>query len=139
MAKAKPMWRTLIGFILSPAAPLLIAVPYGAIVGSVNEHLAFTLALILFYGYPLAVVFGIPMYFALRKLGWLGWWQISLAGIVIGEIIPLTLLLTFLLSKVDTDSHLLSDFMTLLGMGAAFGGVSGLIFWLVAKAKLSWP
>ena len=44
---------------------------------------------------PLAVViaflFGLPMYLLLRKLGWVSWWQVTLAGAVI--VLPFAALL----------------------------------------------
>lgn len=61
------MWRTVLGFALAPAAPLLIVAPYGAIAGSVNDYLGPAVALVLFYGYPLILIFGIPLYFVMRK------------------------------------------------------------------------
>lgn len=69
---------------------------------------------------PSVIAFGVPLYLALRKLGWLTWWHQLLGGFIGG-----------LFSAVAL--HLLSSSTELFGtliMLGGLGAVAGVVFWL---------
>ena len=78
-----------------------------------------TFALMVVFSYPLSLVAGIPAYFLFRYLGWLSLWSVVLASALLGGIVALTLLQ-------------LGGALLFCGFGAA----TGLVFWLIAFARL---
>ena len=139
-ADVNTMWRIILGFALAPAAPLLIVAPYSVIADSVSTLLGPATALVLFYGYPKALIFGIPAYLIFRRMGWFRWWRITLAGLAIGEIAPLLVLASILLDGgFGNDPSLRREAIEVLAIGAGFGALSGFAFWLVAKASVTAP
>lgn len=69
------MTRILGGLILSA---LVVGIASGLFVfGVIGVFVTLPLA---FFA---AIVFGAPAYFLLRSVGWLAWWQVTLAGVIL--------------------------------------------------------
>lgn len=109
-----------LGFALAPMLPAFYAALFFA------QPWAFPYGVAL--SYPSALLIGLPLYLALRQRRRLGWWQLSLAGMVCA--VPAIVIYR----HVGTPAHLepfewLSAFYL-----EAWGAFTGLSFWLLAVA-----
>jgi hypothetical protein len=82
------------------------------------------------FAYPLALVPGIPLYFILRRIGWLGLWHFVLSSAVLAACIGIAL---------SPSGSLHRDALPLAAGFFANGAVVGLAFWLVAFARVTAP
>jgi hypothetical protein len=136
------MYRTLVAFIVSPAAPLASAgIAY--LFERDKTLFGFATATTLLYAYPAAIIFGVPLYFYARRRGWLRWWQIALQAALIGGAVAVLILAfigllgwdstrtTFAMSRRE-----LTETAGLVALGFGLGGASGLLFWLIAEARM---
>ena len=73
--------------------------------------------------YCLAALIGTPLFLLLRHLGWIGWWQISLLGMLCFAAIPASL---FHSSHVPQ-----SQVLSLVAISLTVGAASGWAFWLL--------
>lgn len=117
---ATPLQRVVLGFALAPMLPAFYATLFFA------QPWAFPYGIVL--AYPSALLIGLPLYLLLRKRERLGWWQLALVGMVCA--VPSILAY----HHVGTPPHLepfewLSAFYL-----EAWGGFTGLGFWLLAVA-----
>jgi hypothetical protein len=80
------------------------------------------------FSYPLALVPGIPMYFILRRLGWLHLWRFVLCSAVLAACIGVAMSLPISMHR---------NISTLVAVLTANGAMVGLVFWLVAFAGAS--
>ena len=69
--------------------------------------------------FPASIVFGIPLFLALRRFGWLSWWQASLGAGSAGVLAALAL------HALDTTTYLLGS-VELFG---SLGAIAGVAFW----------
>ena len=76
--------------------------------------------------YPFSLLLGVPAYLVFHRLGWLQIWAVVLAGAVLGGAVEL---LSF---GIPNYPGALKTVLTFCGLGAA----TGLVFWLVAFARL---
>jgi hypothetical protein len=106
-------WRVLAAFLLAPAAPPLAL--------SIWERNLDNLTLAAFF-YPFAWMLGIPGYDHFAKRGWLQIWQVTLAGGVMGAAVALV--------------FIRSGDLAFISKYAGFGALTGLVFWLIAFARL---
>ena len=115
--------RVVLGFILAPLLPAFYAAMFFA------QPWAFPIGLAL--SYPAALLFGVPLFLLCRHKGWMGWWQMSLCGLLCA--LPLLLLYR----HVGTPPHLEAfDLFNALVL-EAWGAFTGLCFWLLAIAGAS--
>ena len=99
------MKRVLGGLIL---AALIVGGASGLLLlGGIGIFVTLPLAL------AVAIFLGAPAYFLLRKLGWLSWWQLTLAGAVL--VIPFA-------------AGMLPQWY-FVGVTMLSGAVAGLVFW----------
>ena len=110
--------RQAVGFVLAPLAPCLInAVVVGDIVWLVITA-------------PFAYLFaisGAPLYFLLRRLGWLKLWQVMVASAILGVAIA------FFAGFSGFDPGGIANGTNALQF-AGYGAATGLTFWLIAFA-----
>lgn len=71
--------------------------------------------------FPASIVFGVPLFLALRRLSWLSWWQSSLGASFAGVLAALAL------HALDATIHLLGSLELFGGLGA----IAGIVFWYV--------
>lgn len=110
--------RLMLGFALAPMLPAFYSALFFA------QPWAFPIGVAL--AYPTALLLGLPLFLGLRRQGWLSWWQLSMGGTLCA--LPLVLLYW----QVGTPPHLEAfDWLNGLSL-AAWGGFSGLSFWLLA-------
>jgi hypothetical protein len=69
--------------------------------------------------FPVALVFGVPLYLAFRKMGWLRWWQAPIGACLAGALGAIAL------HALDRTTNLLG----MLGMFGGLGALAGLAFW----------
>jgi hypothetical protein len=129
--------RTLIAFLLAPAAPAAAASIVSLALGGNVSDAGFYLFLCLFYGYPAAAILGVPAYLYCRRRGYLGVWQIALAGAVVGAAVPILLstfvLVAALFAPANGPDGAISAMLVLFSpIGFVVGAFSGLAFWWVA-------
>jgi hypothetical protein len=131
--------RAVLGFLLAPLAPAACAwlLSLAPSVTGVSFPGSF-LALSLLYGYPLAALFGVPLYFYFRHKNWLRFWQVVAAGAGVGAIVPCALVglvVAYKYSEVGllaaTQSGL-REMGSLVPFGAAVGAVCASAFWVLA-------
>jgi hypothetical protein len=135
--------RTVLGFLLAPLAPAAVAWLLSLAPSLTGVSLPGSFfALSLLYGYPLAALLGIPFYLVFRKKNWLRFWQVCLAGSVIGSLVPLALL-TLVVAYKAAEAGLLGALQTgfqemgsLIPFGAAVGILCAASFWLLALAQV---
>lgn len=128
------MKRVVLAFLIAPATALLLAAVadgIGYVLGSSLKLSGLGLVLTAVYAYPTAVILGIPTFLVFRHRGWFRWWQFVLGGMVIGCIPPL-LVLVGIFGMPFAEFLLSADGAVFLGLGAAIGAVSVLVFWLLA-------
>ena len=100
-----PMARVIVGLVL---AALIVGGASGLLLfGGVGIFATLPVAL------AVALLLGLPAYFLLRKLGWLSWWHLALAGVALVSPIAFS----FLPQWYVTTATLVS------------GAVAGLVFW----------
>jgi hypothetical protein len=96
------------------------------------------LALSLLYGYPLAALLGIPAFLLFRRRNWLRFWQVCLAGVIIGSLVPLGLVVLvaiYMSGKVGLIGAMsvsLGEMGVLVPFGSAVGVLCAGVFWLLA-------
>ncbi len=112
--------RVVLGFALSPMLPAFYATLFFA------QPWCFPYGIAL--AYPAALLIGLPLYLGLRRRQRLGWWQLSLAGMICA--VPAVVAYRV----VGTPPHL----QPFDWLGAAYleawGAFAGLSFWLLAVA-----
>ncbi|AXA83671.1 hypothetical protein DCD74_02285 [Lysobacter oculi] len=69
--------------------------------------------------FPAALVFGVPLYLALRKLGWLSWWQVPIGAGLAGALAAVAF------HAMDRTTNLLG----MLGLCGGLGALAGIAFW----------
>jgi len=115
---AQPISRVMLGFVLAPLLPAFYAALFFA------QPWAFPIGLCL--SYPAALLFGVPLFFGFRRLGWLAWWQMCLCGLL--STLPLVLLYW----QLGAPPHLGAFDPLNAVVLAGWGGFTGLSFWLLA-------
>jgi hypothetical protein len=135
--------RTLLGFLAAPLAPAVVAWLLSLAPSLTGVSLPGSFfALSVLYGYPLAALFGVPVYFYFRHKDWLRFWQVATAGVAIGSIVPVALggvLVVYKVSEVGLVAAArggLREAGPLILFGAAVGALCASTFWLVALAHL---
>lgn len=119
----QPLRRVVLGFALSPMLPAFYATLFFA------QPWAFPYGIAL--AYPSALLIGLPMYLVLRQRQRLGWWQLSLVGMLCA--VPTVLAYRY----VGTPPHLEPfEWLSALYL-EAWGGFTGLSFWLLSVAGAS--
>jgi asparagine N-glycosylation enzyme membrane subunit Stt3 len=78
--------------------------------------------------YPIALVFGVPLFFLFRWRGWLRWWQATIGGAVCAA--PFVLLYVLGANPMHVEKYGASNSMVLFGYGALIG----LVFWAIGLA-----
>jgi hypothetical protein len=134
--------RIVVAFLLAPLAPAVLAALLALVPAIANEvrpgSVLFAGAV---YGYPIAAVFGIPSFLYFRSKGWLGFWQVSVAGAVCGALVPTGFLicaLPFIFSNGASGAPLSEGLKFLAGLlvfGTVLGSVSAAAFWVLAFAR----
>jgi len=110
----------LLGFALSPMLPAFYAALFFA------QPWCFPYGVAL--AYPSALLIGVPLYLGLRRSQRLGWWQLSLAGMVCA--VPAVVAYRL----VGAPPHLEPfDWLSAVYL-EAWGAFTGLSFWLLALA-----
>ena len=112
--------RIVLGFVLAPLLPAFYATMFFA------QPWAFPIGVAL--SYPAALLFGLPLFFAFRRKGWLTWWHMSLCGLLC------TLPLVILYWQIGTPPHLEAFGLVNALILAAWGAFAGLAFWLLSIA-----
>lgn len=113
--RGNAMARVVAAFLLAPPAGVLLV---GVVTQTVELGLLGAMT-----AYPLALVFGVPMFFFLRRRGWLRWWQLTLGGAACA--VPFIALYLFLSEPAYLPDAALVDSLYLLACGAAIG----MAFW----------
>lgn len=75
------------------------------------------------FAYPLALVAGIPLYFGLRRLGWLSLWHIVFGSAILG---------VFIGGVIVRPSSFNQGTVAVAIMCSVVGAAVGLVFWLIA-------
>jgi len=114
------MSRVTLGFLVAPAVPILL-------LGLLARNFG-TVVFGGMFAYPFALVLGAPVYFIMRKKGWLKLWQVTLASSALGA-------LSFLTFLAATDTGSGDSAQALAYIGGIFIGsatLTGITFWAVA-------
>jgi len=118
---------TVVGFVAAVLVALLV-VPVGhcfalSVGLSARGTCAGTFAAFSLFGsviaFPSALVFGAPIYFVFRKLGWLSWWQVPTGAGLAGVLAAVAL------HGFDGTTNLPGT----VGMFGGLGAVAGVAFW----------
>jgi hypothetical protein len=136
--------RTILGFLLAPISPGLLAVilvtPFrsGAGVFGLRElaEAAWIIKLSGALGYPIALVLGVPLYIFFRSRGWNGLLTYIAAGALLGLIIYL---IYVLLAEYSSNGlwGLAEKFSNTakvyIPLGMICGALAALFFWLIVR------
>ena len=142
---ANSAWlRTIVGFLVAPIAPGLLAVilaaPFRAGTGVFGlrelAEAAWIIKLSAALGYPIAIVLGAPLYVFFRSRGWNGLLTYVAAGALLGLIIYATyvLLPEYSSNGLSGLAEKLSNTARVyLPLGMICGAVAALSFWLIVR------
>jgi len=129
--------RTFIAFLIAPLVIPAIVVPYFA---PTSQSVGAIVSIALIFSYLGTVVFGIPLYFLFRSLGWVSIWHSVVTGIIGGWLLWSIFWMLFALSfgydaKSATElvRGTLSDAKLYVWPSGVAGAVYGLVFWLIAR------
>ncbi len=146
---AHSVWlRTVLGFLIAPISPGLLAVILAAPfrVGATGFGLrelseaAWIIGLSAVLGYPVAVVFGAPLYVFFRSRGWNGLPAYIAAGALLGLVIYA---IYVLLAEYSSNGlgGLATKFSNTVQVQVPLvmicGAVAALVFWLIARPDRS--
>jgi hypothetical protein len=81
-----------------------------------------------FFAYPATLLFGVPLFIAFRRRGWLQWWQVGVGGIAVGVLSTIAFIVY---------AGALSEVFTYLPLFCGVGVASALIFWAIAVFRNS--
>lgn len=140
--------RTVLGFLIAPITPGLLAVILAAPfrVGATGfgprelSEASWIIGLSAMLGYPIAVVFGAPLYVFFRSRGWNGLLVYLVAGALLGLVIYL---IYVLLAEYSSNGlwGLTTKFsntaMVQIPLVIISGAVAALFFWLIARPDRS--
>jgi hypothetical protein len=114
--------RTAIGFLVAPlVVPIGMLLTSGLQSESVSElALEALVSIAVWYGYSLLFTFviALPLYLLLNRLDFVHWWVSASAGLLVGGI-----------GAASLNGQTTWFYARLV----VLGGVSGLVFWLIAK------
>lgn len=119
--KSPTATATLTAFVLAPLISTLIY--FFTATDLPDDIIDLSVALLLFYFFcSLAtLVFGMPLYFLLRRFKLVSWWSTGLSGVIIGAIVAILVSL----------QHPVHDRSLVFYCG--IGAVTGLAFWLIRR------
>jgi len=80
------------------------------------------------FAYPVALVFGVPLFLIFRRRAWLRWWQVGLGGVLVAAMWVLAL------SLYGRSLSGAVDYLLLCG---SVGFASGVAFWIIAICRNS--
>ena len=125
--------RTVVGFVLAPLAPgALISMP--ALFDFQYWVVGFYLQLSALLGYPVAVVFGIPLALMMHRRHWTGIWSFACAGALLGGVAYLFPHVWASISggwTVYESMH--ATIASLLPPGMSCGILASITFWLITR------
>jgi hypothetical protein len=143
-----PGWRIVAGFILAPMAPALLFALATLFDGLPNgSYLKTAMQNLVVGGYPAAILFGLPLYFALRNWVEPRFMNLAMAG---GAVAAAPWLLLVLIGPqpdwAQIGSHVTVldgrrtlwgwiESGTLIGQVFLLGTIGGAAFWLIAVAR----
>src|SRR5688572_16162536 len=78
--------------------------------------------------YPIALIFGLPMFLLFRRQGWFRWWQAVLGCTICA--LPFIALYLLIAAPEHVSTYGLRNSLAFLG----FGAVVGVIFWAIGIA-----
>lgn len=143
------LWlRTILGFLVAPITPGLLAVilaasfRIGATGFGVRElsEAAWIVRLSAALGYPIAIVFGAPLYIFLRWRGWNGLLVYLLAGAILGLV---TYVIYVMFAEYSSGglwglaAKLSNTAQVQIPLATISGAVAALFFWLIARPDRS--
>ena len=105
------MGRAIAAFI---SAPLVGLLAIGGLTGTLDIGLLAAMV-----AYPIAIVFGVPLFFLFKRRGWFRWWQVTVGGALCAVPFIGFYLLTSEPMHIATAG--LMNSLYLLGCGAVIG------------------
>ena len=128
-----PRWRIVTAFGLSPitSTGLLVTIAIMSGFSDYDSYQSLFVMAFLGLGFPSALVFGLPLYFVLRRWIWTTWWVSTVAGALWGivEFTAMAVLVRKLNNQLSVHAF---DVLRLWALGIVFGASGGLSFWLAA-------
>lgn len=126
--------KVILAFLIAPLAPLVVIGPIVALGFGTLEAIGPYAAICIFYGYPAMLLFGLPLYIALRNKANLTWRHYAGIGAAVGAAIPAVILFSmlFLTGLGERPLELAASIFGAVSLGAALGGFSAFVFWGIA-------
>lgn len=137
------MWRTprvIAGFLIAPLVPsvalilialvaIAVALIDGAPVSDFSDFgiFLFVLIYLTMTSYVVTILFGVPTFLVLKRMGWVGVVPAALGGIAIGTIVGPVLGMTLLNKTFEQVST------TVWPLSAAGAMLAAIVFWLIAR------
>ena len=115
------MIRLVLAFLITP---LLLQLPY--LIPPYGTFTFWWFRLLLFIGYAVMLLFGLPLVWLFIRKGWLAWWQSVLGGLAA---VSLFLVLWFLTSNW---AYFVASGLRLSLFSWALAAAGGLAFWFIA-------
>jgi hypothetical protein len=122
-------YRVVLGFLLGPLVPglligILIVIQHGPL-----QSIGFCIWLAALLGYPIAVVFGVPLFLLMRRLNWIQMYYYALIGPILGVVsVALYCVYSRPTYAWPTDWFV---------KGAFMGVLATVSFWLIVRPDLS--
>jgi hypothetical protein len=112
------MPRVVAGFLF---APLIFSLVFAAAMRNTD---GFAIASTVVF--PIALVLGLPMFFLFRWQHWLGWWQVTLGGLLCS--LPLTALYLLAANPKHIEGRGVSTVLLFVGSGIGIA----FLFWFIS-------
>jgi hypothetical protein len=137
--------RTVVAFLIAPVVPGLLAGAYGLVLrwqsgsGIDPNGVGFPVMIAAFFGYPVALLLGVPTHLSFQRLGWVSFLAYSLAGGGLGVLlfgfffVPPALACAL---GAPADSHeclVLGTYASNLDVMVLSSAIAGGAFWFIAR------
>lgn len=135
--------RILLGFLVAPIIPGVMVEALTLIRLRTFGWIGMGVELAAFFGYPVALILGVPLYLLFRRLGWVAFSTYVVAGAVLG-VVPFAFFFVppalECVSGAGSESHacLVLTTMAPFGIYSTAAGIAATIaFWLIARPDKS--
>lgn len=126
------MFRLFAAFAVAPIVPVLLLAPVIALIYQSLSAVGPYLFVAVVYGYPAIALFGLPLFALYRKKQWNEWWQILLAGALVGILVPALLISGLALQgSGGLSGQFVASALGMSAVGSGLGAGSGLAFWFI--------
>jgi hypothetical protein len=133
--------RTVLGFVVAPLTPTIVLMPFAILAGIFGIlFIAIALLFNVVFGYPIALIFGLPIYIFCQRRQWNSRVLYACGGFVPGLFGGGFAFLGFLqqaASHGPLNQYVWLVLLPFMAAGGILGGLSTICFWLIVRPDRS--